>query len=88
MEPGKHPTHGHYIGEYRSRAIEASNALRTFNSDLNNVLHIPAPDDLSSASADPYTLGYDVVRTFRRLQPENAGIAGDKLMGSYSWLKQ
>jgi hypothetical protein len=88
VEPGKHPAHRHYVGEYRSRATEASSAIRTFDSDLNNVLHIPVPDDFSSASAQPYSLGYDIVRAFSRLGPENAWIAGDELMGSYSWVKQ
>jgi hypothetical protein len=88
VEPGKHPTHRHYVGEYRSRATEASSAIRRFNSDLNNVLHIPVPDDFSSVSAEPYSLGYDIVRAFSRLRPENAWIAGDELMDSYSWVKQ
>lgn len=88
LTPGKHPAHRHYVGEYRSRATEALSAIRTFDSDLNYILHIPAPDDFSSASAEPYSLGYDIVRTFSRLVPENAGTAGDELMHSYSWVKQ
>ena len=88
VEPGKHPTHRHYIGEYRSRATEASSAIRTFDSDLNDVLHIRVSDDFSSVSAEPYSLGYDIVRAFSRLGPENARIAGDELMNSYSWVKQ
>jgi len=88
VEPGKHPTHRHYIGEYLSRATSASSAIRTFNSDLNDMLHIPVPNDLSSDSADPFSLGYDIVRAFGRLRPENAWIAGDELMDSYSWVKQ
>jgi hypothetical protein len=88
VEPGKHPTHRHYLGEYRSRATEALSAIRRFDSDLNDVLHIPVPDDFSSASAEPYSLGHDIVRASGRLGPEDARIAGDELMDSYSWLKQ
>jgi hypothetical protein len=88
IEPGKHPTHRPYVGEYRSRAIEALSAIRTFNSDLRDLLHIPVPADLSSGSAEPYSLGYDIVHAFGRLGPENARIAGDELMDSYSWVKQ
>jgi hypothetical protein len=88
VEPGKHPTHRHYVGEYRSRATAASSAIRTFDSDLNDMLHISVPDDLTSASAEPYSFGYDIVRTFTLLEPENARIAGDELMHSYSWVKQ
>lgn len=88
MEPGKHPTHRHYIGEYRSRATEAASAIRKFDSDLNNVLYVRAPSDLSSISAKPYSLGYDIVHAFALLERENARIAGDELMASYCWLKQ
>jgi hypothetical protein len=88
IEPGKHPTHRHYVGEYRSRATSASSAIRAFNSDLNEMLRIPVPNDFSSVSADPYSLGYDIVRAFGRLRPENAWIAGDELMDSYSWAQQ
>jgi hypothetical protein len=88
IEPGKHPTHRHYPGEYRSRATEALSAIRTFDSDLRDALHIPIPADFSSASAEPYSLGYDVVRAFSSLGPDNARIAGDELMNSYSWVKQ
>ena len=88
IEPGKHPTHRPYVAEYRSRSTEALSAIRTFNSDLRDVLHIPVPAELSSGSAEPYPLGYDIVHAFGRLGPENARIAGDELMGSYSWVKQ
>ena len=88
VEPGKHPTHRHYVGEYRSRATEASSAIRTFDSDLNELLHIPVPDDFSSVSVEPYSLGHDIVRAFSGLGPDNAWIAGDELMDSYSWVKQ
>ena len=88
IEPGKHPTHRPYVGEYRSRATEALSAIRTFDSDLRDVLHIPLAAEFSSGSAEPYSLGYDIVRAFGRLGPENARIAGDELMGSYSWVKQ
>src|SRR5215469_13997570 len=88
VEPGKHPTHRPYVAEYRSRSTEALSAIRTFNSDLRDVLHIPVPAELSSGSAEPYPLGYDIVHAFGRLGPENARIAGDELMGSYSWVKQ
>ena len=88
VEPGKHPTHRHYVGEYRSRATEASSAIRTFDSDLNELLHIPVPDDFSSVSVDPYSLGHDIVRAFSGLGPDSAWIAGDELMDSYSWVKQ
>ena len=85
VEPGKHPTHRHYVGEYPSRATDA---IRTFDSDLSDALHISGPAELSSAPGDPYALGYDIVRTFSRLGPDNARIAGDELMQSYSWAKQ
>jgi hypothetical protein len=88
IEPGKHPTHRPYVGEYRSRATEALSAIRTFDGDLRDALHIPIPADFSSASAEPYSLGYDIVHTFGGLGPDNARIAGDELMNSYSWLKQ
>jgi hypothetical protein len=85
VEPGKHPTHRHYVGEYRSRATDALSAIRTFDSDLSDALHISGP---ASAPGDPYSLGYDIVHTFSRLGPDNARIAGDELMQSYSWAKQ
>ena len=88
IEPGKHSTHRHYLGEYRSRATEALSAIRTFDSDLLDTLHIPIPAEFSSASAEPYSLGYDIVRAFSHLGPDNARIAGDELMNSYSWVKQ
>ena len=88
IEPGKHPTHRPYVGEYRSRATQALSAIRTFNSDLRDVLHIAVPAELSSGSAEPYSVGYDIVHAFSRLGPDNARIAGDELMGSYSWVKQ
>jgi hypothetical protein len=88
VEPGKHPTHRLYLGEYRSRATEALSAIRTFDSDLRDALHIPIPAEFSAASANPYSLGYDIVRAFSRLGPDNARIAGDELMNSYSWVKQ
>ena len=88
IEPGKHPTHRPYVAEYRSRATEALSAISTFNSDLRDLLHISVPAEFSSASAEPYSLGYDIVHAFGRLGPENARIAGDELMGSYSWVKQ
>ena len=88
IEPGKHPTHRHYVGEYRSRATEAFSAIRTFDSDLSNALHISRPAELSSPRAEPYSLGYDIVRTFSHLGPDNARIAGDELMDSYFWAKQ
>jgi len=55
---------------------------------LRDVLHIPVPAELSSGSAEPYSLGYDIVRSFSPLGPDNARIAGDELMDSYSWVKQ
>jgi hypothetical protein len=85
IEPGKHPTHRPYVGEYRSWAAEALSAIRTFNSDLRDMLHIPVPAELSSSSAEPYSLGYDIVHAFSRLGPDNARIAGDELVNSYSW---
>jgi hypothetical protein len=88
IEPGKHPTHRPYVGEYRSRATEALSAIHIFNSDLRDVLHITVPPDLSPGSAEPYSLGYQVVHAFGRLGPENARIAGDELIDSYSWVKQ
>jgi hypothetical protein len=88
IEPGKHPTHRLYVGEYRSRATEALSAIRTFDADLRDALHIPIPAEFSSASAEPYSLGYDIVHTFSGLGPDNARIAGDELMNSYSWVKQ
>lgn len=87
VEPGKHPAHRHYLGEYRSRATEASSAIHKFDSDLNDVLHVRVPSEFSSVSAEPYSLGYDIVHAFAPLEPENARIAGDELMDSYSWLK-
>jgi hypothetical protein len=88
VEPGKHATHRHYVGEYRSRATEALSALRTFDSDLSDVLHIPLPTELFFAPAEPYALGYDILGAFSRLGPDNARIAGDQLMSSYSWVKR
>ena len=88
VEPGKQPTHRHYVGWYRSRATEALSAIRTFDSDLNDTLHISRPAELSFVTAEPYSLGYDIVHTFSRLGPDNARIAGDELMGSYSWARQ
>ena len=88
IEPGKHPTRRPYLGEYRSRATDALSAIRTFDSDLRETLDIPIPAEFSSASSEPYSLGYDIVRAFGRLRPENARIAGDELMDSYSWVKQ
>jgi hypothetical protein len=44
IEPGKHPTHRPYVGEYRSRATEALSAIRTFDGDLRDALHIPIPN--------------------------------------------
>jgi hypothetical protein len=88
FEPGKHPTHRHYVGWYRSRSTEALSAIRTFDSDLSDVLHISRPAELSLVTAEPYSLGYDIVHTFNRLGPDNARIAGDELMDSYSWAKQ
>ena len=88
VEPGKHPTHRRYVGEYRSRANEALSAIRIFDSDLRAMLHIPVPTELSSTSAEPYALGHSVVHAFSRLGPDNAQIAGDELMESYSWNEQ
>jgi hypothetical protein len=88
VEPGKHPTHRHYVGEYRSRATEALSAIRTFDLDLSDAFHISRPTELSFVPGEPYSLGYDIVRTFSRLGPDNARIAGDELMQSYSWTKQ
>jgi hypothetical protein len=88
IEPGKHPTHRPYVGEYRSRATDALSAIRTFNSDLSDMRHISVAAELSSSSADPYSLGYDIVHAFSRLGSDNARIAGDELMDSYSWVKQ
>jgi hypothetical protein len=76
------------VGEYRSRATEALSAIRTFDSDLSDVLHVSRPAQLSSVPAEPYPLGYDIVGTFCRLGPENARIAGDELTDSYSWAKR
>lgn len=87
VEPGKHPTHRLYVGEYRSRAIKALFAIHTFDSDLRDVLHIPIPAEFSSGSAEPYSLGYDIVHAFSRLGPDNAQIAGDELTRSYAWVK-
>ena len=64
VEPGKHPTHRAYVDEYRSRATEATSAIRTFDTDLRDVLHVPIPAELWSGSAVPYSLGYDIVRSF------------------------
>ena len=88
IEPGKHPTHRPYVAEYGSRATDALSAIRTFNSDLRDLLLIPVPADLSSGSTEPYSLGYDIVHAFGLLGPENARMAGDELIGSYSWVKQ
>ena len=49
---------------------------------------VSAGIDLSSGSVEPYSLGYEIVHAFGRLGPENARIAGDELMSSYSWVKQ
>ena len=88
VEPGKHPTHRRYVGEYRSRATEALSRIRTFDSDLRDMLHIAVPSDLSSTWAEPYSLGHSVVHTFGGLGQDNAQIAGDELMESYSWNEQ
>ena len=88
IEPGKHSTHRHYPGEYRLRTTEALSAIRTFDSDLSDVLHVSAPAELSHSATEPYFLGYDIVHTFSGLGPDNARIAGDELMQSYSWAKQ
>jgi hypothetical protein len=88
VEPGKHPTHRPYVGEYRSRATKALSAIHTFDSDLHDVLQIPIPTEFSSGSAEPYLLGYDIVHAFSRLGPDNAQIAGDELLRSYSWVKR
>ena len=87
LEPLGSGTEPRMHGEYRSRATEALSAIRTFNSDLQDMLHIPVPTELSSSSAEPYSLGYDIAHAFSRLGPDNARIAGDELMGSYSWVK-
>jgi hypothetical protein len=63
-------------------------AIRIFDSDLSDALHISRPAELSFVAAEPYSLGYDIVHTFSRLGPDNARIAGDELMDSYSWAKQ
>ena len=88
VEPGKHPMHRRYAGEYRSRATEALSTIRTFDSDLRDMLHIAVPSELSATSAEPYSLGHSVVHTFSRLGQDNAQIAGDELMESYSWNEQ
>ena len=43
IEPGKHPTHRPYVGEYRSRATAALSAIRTFDRDLRDALTSPSP---------------------------------------------
>ena len=63
-------------------------AIRAFDLDLRNLLHVPIPAELSSDSDEPYSLGYDIVRSFSSLGADNAQIAGGELMDSYSWVKQ
>jgi hypothetical protein len=49
VEPGKHPTHRPYVDEYRSRATKAMSAIRAFDFDLRDVLHVPIPAEPSSS---------------------------------------
>src|SRR5512133_2359059 len=73
---------------FLTRPMQATSAIRTLDTDLRDVVHVPIPAELSSGSAETYSLGYDIVRSFSPLGPDNARIAGDELMDSYSWLKQ
>ena len=77
----------HPVSEYRARGTAALSAVRAFDTDLREILHVDKPPELSSPPAEPYSLGYSLVTVFDDLRPDRAQIAGEELMRSYSWDK-
>jgi hypothetical protein len=86
--PSRHRTKPHHATEYRDRAEAALYAIDTFDKDLSEILHIQKPPGLSSQAAQPYSLGYGLVKVFSHLNLETAQVAAEELKSSYFWYKQ